>query len=338
MFLGIEIGGTKLQLGVGPGDGQTFAELVRLDVDIARGGAGIREQIAAVGPELVAKHGVKRVGYGFGGPVFGARGLVQTSHQVRGWDQFPLVEWTEQQLGVPTRLGNDCDVAALAEATYGAGRDVQTVFYVTVGTGIGGGLVIRRQIHGTDRPAAAEIGHLRPGIGATTTHSTVESVAAGPVISERVQSWLMGRGHGAVSPPVISARVQRWLIEFADEQQVNRDADELLSQVDGHVEALTTKHLSAAAIRGNVLARKSYDEATTMLGWAIAQVITLIAPDIVVVGGGVSLAGDDVFFNPLREAVDRYSFPALRKACPVVPAALGESVVVHGALALAAAE
>ncbi len=317
MYLGIEIGGTKLQLGVGPGDGQTFAEFVRLDVDSARGGAGIREQIATVGRNLVAKHRVRRVGYGFGGPVFGSRGLVQTSHQVHGWDQFPLVEWTQQQLGVPTRLGNDCDVAALAEATYGAGRTARTVFYVTVGTGIGGGLVIQRQIHGTDRPAAAEIGHLRPGIGATTTHQTVESEAAGPAIS---------------------ARVQRWLMEFADEQQVNSHAEELLSQVDGRVEALTTKHLSAAAIQGNVLAQKSYDEATTVLGWAIAQVITLIAPEVVVVGGGVSLAGEEVFFAPLRASVDLYSFPPLRNACPIVPAALGESVVVHGALALAAAE
>lgn len=338
MFLGIEIGGTKLQLGVGPGDGQTFAEFVRLDVDSARGGAGIREQIATVGRDLVAKHRVQRVGYGFGGPVFGSRGLVQTSHQVHGWDQFPLVEWTQQQLGVPTRLGNDCDVAALAEATYGAGRTARTVFYVTVGTGIGGGLVIHRQIHGTDRPAAAEIGHLRPGIGATTTSQTVESEAAGPAISARVQSWLMGRSRGPSSPPVVSARVQRWLMEFADEQQVNSHAEELLSQVDDRVEALTTKHLSAAAIRGNVLAQKSYDEATTVLGWAIAQVITLIAPDVVVVGGGVSLAGEEVFFAPLRASVDRYSFPPLRNACPIVPAALGESVVVHGALALAAAE
>ncbi len=317
MFLGIEIGGTKLQLGVGPGDGHTFAELVRLDVDITRGGAGIREQIASVGPDLVARHRVQRVGYGFGGPVFGARGLVQTSHQVPGWDQFPLVEWTKQHLGVPTRLGNDCDVAALAEATYGAGRDARTVFYVTVGTGIGGGLVMGRQIHGTDRPAAAEIGHLRPGIMATTAHDTVESIAAGPAIS---------------------ARVQKWLAELVDEDRDSDPAKELLSGVGGRLNSLTTKDLSAAANRGNAFAQKSYDEATITLGWAIAQVITLIAPDIVVVGGGVSLAGEDVFFGPLRQSVDRFSFPPLRQSCPVVPAALGESVVVHGALALAAAE
>ncbi len=317
MFLGIEIGGTKLQLGVGCGDGQTVAELVRLDVDSARGGAGISEQIANVGPALVAKHRVQRVGYGFGGPVFGARGVVQTSHQVPGWDQFPLVEWTEKQLGVPTRLGNDCDVAALAEATYGAGRDARTVFYVTVGTGIGGGLVIGRKIHGTDRPAAAEIGHLRPGRDATTSHHTVESIAAGPAIS---------------------ARVQQWLKDGARENFRQSDVSDLLHAVDGRIESLTTKHLSELAGRGNALARSSYDEATAVLGWAIAQVITLIAPDVVVVGGGVSLAGEEVFFQPLRESVDRYSFPPLRQSCPVVAAALGESVVVHGALALAAAE
>ncbi len=317
MFLGIEIGGTKLQLGVGPGDGKSFVDFVRLEVNIARGAAGIREQIAAAGRELVNKHGVQRIGYGFGGPVFGARGLVQTSHQVPGWDQFPLVEWTEQQLGVPTRLGNDCDVAALAEATYGAGREARTVFYVTVGTGIGGGLVIQRRIHGTDRPAAAEIGHLRPGLEATTAHHTVESEAAGPAIS---------------------ARVQRWLQEQVDEHNVSDPARQLLDSVAGKIDTLTTKQIADAAMYGNPLARQSYDRATTVLGWAIAQVTTIVAPDVVIIGGGVSLVGDNVFFTPLREAVDSYSFPSLRQSCPIVPAALGESVVVHGALALAAAE
>lgn len=317
MFLGIEIGGTKLQLGVGPGDGHTFVDFVRLDVDSARGGAGIRDQIAAVGPELVRKHGVRRVGYGFGGPVFGSRGIVQTSHQVAGWDQFPLVEWTQERLGVTTRLGNDCDVAALAEATYGAGREARTVFYITVGTGIGGGLVINRKIHGTDRPAAAEIGHLRPGLEATTAHYTVESRAAGPAIA---------------------ARVQRWLTELVDEDLVNTSARQLLDMVQGQISKLTTKHIAEAAVQGNVLSRKSYSDATTVLGWAIAQMMTLIAPDVVIVGGGVSLVGEEVFFEPLRDSVDSYSFPPLRGQCPVVPAALGESVVVHGALALAAAE
>jgi len=315
-YLGIEIGGTKLQFGVGPADGRTFTEFVRLDVRRERGAAGILEQIRETGRRLVAAHRVQRVGYGFGGPVFGAKGIVQKSHQVDGWDGVPLVTWTEEHLGVPTRLGNDCDVAALAEACYGAGIDCRTVFYVTVGTGIGGGFVIDRGIYGTDRPAAAEIGHLRPGLAAMSPHQTVESEAAGPGIE---------------------TRLQRRIRELVDPHVPNDDAIAFLTEVAGHSNLITAKQIASQAVRGNQLAQQVYREATDVLGWAIAQVITLLAPEIVVVGGGVSLAGEAVFFAPLREAVARYVFPPLADSYRLVSAELGERVVVHGALALAAA-
>lgn len=312
MYLGIEIGGTKLQLGVGVGQDATLVDLVRCDIDRSRGAPGILEQIQSAGRELVAKYGIARVGYGFGGPVFGDRGVVQTSHQVHGWDHFPLAEWTQQQLGVPAQLGNDCDVASLAEACYGAAREVRTSFYVTVGTGIGGGFVIDRQIYGTHRPAAAEIGHLRPGLAASDRHDTVESIAAGPGISER----LIPRLKAAAS--------------------THAAANGLKDLIAGDLEKLTTKHIGQAAIAGNSYAVEVYREATDALGWAIAQMITLLAPEMVVVGGGVSLVGEDVFFQPLRQAVARYVFPPLADDVRIVPAGLGESVVVHGALALAA--
>lgn len=312
MYLGIEIGGTKLQFGVGPGDGQTFVDFVRCDIDRQRGAVGIQSQILDVGRRLVRDHAIERIGYGFGGPVFGAQGIVQTSHQVHGWDRFPLVAWTESELRVPARLGNDCDVAALAEACYGAGREVRSTFYVTVGTGIGGGFVVDRRIHGTDRPAAAEIGHLRPGLAARDRHDTVESIAAGPGISERLQQRL---AQSNSSDPAVA---------------------DLLQRAGGAAADLTTRHIGEAAIAGNPFALEVYREATDVLGWAIAQAITLVAPQVVVVGGGVSLVGDAVFFRPLRESVARYVFPPLAESYSVVPAALGESVVVHGALALAA--
>ncbi|MBS0204369.1 MAG: ROK family protein [Planctomycetes bacterium] len=314
MYLGIEIGGTKLQLGVGHGDGSDFVAFERRDVQIARGGAGIREQIRDVGRELVARYNVQRIGYGFGGPVLGAQGIVQTSHQVSGWDNFPMVEWTQKELGVPTTLGNDCDVACLAEACFGAGRKAHSVFYVTVGTGIGGGLVFDRKIHGTTRPAAAEIGHLRPGLEATGHHDTVEFRSAGPGIATATQTTLeklLAEGHSS------------------------RDLADLLDRCGGHLEALSTKSIGEAALAGNQLARNEYVAATRVLGWAIAQVITIVAPEVVVVGGGVSLVGEQIFFAPLRQAVSQYAFPPLAKSYQVVPAALGESVVVQGALALA---
>ncbi len=311
MFLGIEIGGTKLQLGVGAGDGADFVTLERRDVQLSRGGAGIRDQIRSVGRELIGRYDIERVGIGFGGPVFGSRGIVQTSHQVTGWDNFPLAEWCETELGRPTRLGNDCDCAALAEASFGAGRGRKTVFYITVGTGIGGGLVIDGRVHGTDRPAAAEIGHLRLGREAGPD---VEAVAAGPAIARELQQRL--------------AEAHR-----ADPRQL--DVVDLLQRCHGDPLELTTKLIGEAAGEGNRLAAQVYRDAATHLGWAISQMITLIAPEIVVIGGGVSLAGETVFFEPLRKAVDDFAFGPLRHQVQIVPASLGESVVVHGALALA---
>src|SRR5580700_8723591 len=182
MFLGIEIGGTKLQLGVGTGTGPPFAGFRRLDVDAGRGAHGIREQIAQTGRELLAEFPIRAIGFGFGGPINAAAGIVTTSHQVEGWDNFPLAEWCTKTFGVPTYLGNDCDMAALAEARFGAGRGKRSVFYVTVGTGVGGGLVLDGSLYGSRRPAIAEIGHMRPGLDATESNQTVESLASGPGI------------------------------------------------------------------------------------------------------------------------------------------------------------
>lgn len=313
MYLGIEIGGTKLQLGVGRGDGSEFVALERRNVDLQRGGEGIRDQIREVGRQLIAAHAIQRIGIGFGGPVFGSRGVVQTSHQVSGWTNFPLSAWCESELGRPTRLGNDCDCAALAEACFGAGRDKRSVFYVTVGTGIGGGFVIDRKIYGTDRPASAEIGHLRPQ-GEQGTPD-VEKIAAGPGIVNRLRALI------------------------ADVQQrhpQDKDALALLQLCGGHLESLTAKQIADVAHRGNRWTEQVLAQATETLGWAVAQMITLLAPEIVVIGGGVSLIGEKLFFQPVRQAVDKSVFEQLRGSAEIVPAMLGESVVVHGATALAA--
>lgn len=312
MFLGIEIGGTKLQLGVGSGDGEDFSAFERRDVNPERGGEGIREQIRDVGRDLLTKFPIERVGIGFGGPVLGSKGIVQTSHQISGWTNFPLAAWCETELGKPTRLGNDCDCAALAEACFGAGKGKRSLFYITVGTGIGGGLVIDQKVHGTDRPAAAEIGHLRPGFEGSLD---VESQAAGPAIAKALQ---------------------KIIAELHSTDPQNTDLAELNTRCRGEWDQLTTKQIGEAAVQGNRLARRVYADASRVLGWAIGQMITLIAPEVVVVGGGVSLVGEDVFFQPLRAAAEQATFEQLRGSALILPASLGESVVVHGALALAA--
>src|SRR5438067_13513412 len=136
-YLGIEIGGTKLQLGVGADDG-VLAALWRGAVDVAAGPKGIRGQITAAVPELLAQANLDRsrlkgVGIGFGGPVDDGTRTVVKSHQIEGWDNFPLADWVSELVGLPAALGNDADAAGLAEALDGAGKGLWPILYITLG-------------------------------------------------------------------------------------------------------------------------------------------------------------------------------------------------------------
>ncbi|RMG33706.1 MAG: ROK family protein, partial [Planctomycetota bacterium] len=192
---------------------------------------------------------------------------------------------------------------------------------VTVGTGIGGGLVVGGALYGSERtarpggppPATCEIGHLRPGPDAESPQETVESIASGLGMETRARRLLAA--------------------EAADPEQSDARFD-LLSRC-GTPEALSAEHLAEAALDGNELALAIIGDAVRTLGWAIAQVITLLAPDVVVVGGGVSMMPASLFWQPLRDHVATYVFPPLREHAILTRAALQEAVVVHGALALA---
>ncbi len=340
MFLGIEIGGTKLQLGVGAGDGSEFVALQRYDVDASRGATGILEQIEKSATALMQRHEISRIGIGFGGPVDSSTGRVIKSHQIDGWDDLPLVQWCERTLGLSTALGNDCDVAALAEARFGAGHGKRIVVFVTVGTGVGGGLVIDGNLHGAGRPAVAEIGHLRPGLHFDRPDATVESLASGWGIVATAQSLLAdvvthSLEHLRRDDERIDRRLIRQRLEIARQADQEFFAD-LRHRCGNNIEQLTAKMIAQAAAEGNEVAREVVQHACEVLGWAIAQVITLVAPEVVVIGGGVSLIGEQMFFQPLRQQICRFVFPPLIDSYEIVPAKLGELVVVHGAMALAA--
>ena len=340
MYLGIEIGGTKLQLGVGAGDGSPLVVVERLDVDRTAGASGIRDRIAEVGRDLIAAHGVKAVGIAFGGPIDAVAGRTIRSHQIDGWNDFPIVDWCRQTLGRPVGLANDADTAGMAEARFGAGRGRRVVFYITVGSGIGGAIILDGRIFGGGSGVAGEIGHLRPGLHADRPEMTVESIASGWAITAAAQTRLTDRFSHSLGQITSSGRpedaesVRQRLIE-AEEAEEEFAAD-LLERCDGQIDQITTKLLAQAANDGNRLAEEVFRHAVQTLGWAVAQMISLLSPEVVVVGGGVSLVGESLFFSPLRAEVNRYVFPPLRGTYRILPSALGEEVVVHGAVALAA--
>lgn len=311
MFLGIEIGGTKLQLGVGPGDG-TMAGLWRGVVDVDSGAAGIRRQIMQAVPELllqarIEQGQIRSVGIGFGGPVDDARRTVIKSHQIEGWDDFPLADWIGEMLGLPAILGNDADVAGLAEALFGAGQGLSPVFYITIGSGIGGGLIIDGEIYRGCGRGAAEIGHLivKHLSGHSLTEGPLESFASGWGI-EQSAAGALKQGHGTHS--VLARNPAR---------------------------SITARDVAAAAEQGDEFAKRILQAAWSDLADAISQVIALLCPRRIVIGGGVSLMGEKLLFDPLRKLVAQRAFAPFADCYEILPAALGELVVVHGALALA---
>jgi glucokinase len=321
-LLGIEIGGTKLQLGIGRGRGQIVA-LRRLAIDPARQAPGIREQIAEALPSLLAEAHLGRavigaVGVGFGGPVDTGRGRIERSYQIEGWEDFPLGDWIRQELHIPeVVVHNDADTAGLAESRFGAGKGHSPLLYMTVGSGIGGALIIHDRIYRGFGKGAGEIGHLMVPVfddqGRPTRLMELEQVASG---------WAIARaGQGLVDSGT-----------FAEEDPTSGDN---LDEADGREPRRVTGWMVAQAARRGVPEAISIVVRGQMaIGFALAQAIALAAPRRIVIGGGVSLIGSD-WFDGIRQFVDHFVFTPFAGGFEIVPAALGEEVVVHGALALA---
>jgi glucokinase len=294
LAVGVEIGGTKLQAGIGLRDGKLIA-LVRRPVDPALGGAGIREQIPSLVEEALVQAKcpmgeVAGVGIGFGGPVDSKRGRILVSHQIEGWTDFPLRDWLQKKVEVPVVLQNDAKSAALAEATLGAGKGLKRIFYITVGSGVGGGLVIDGVPDTGQGLGAGEIGHTWVPDPDTGKPDKLEHVASG------------------------------WSIGKRGSRRLGRE--------------LSGAEVAALAAKGDAAAVRTVQDSAEALAIGIGNVLALLHPERFVVGGGVSLMGD-LWWGPLKKALaERFAFKPFAETFDVVPAALGEEVVVIGATLL----
>jgi glucokinase len=295
----IEIGGTKLQLAVGTSAGEIL-DRQRFAVDPAAGAAGIREEIAAALPGIVAQWRPAAIGVGYGGPVDRRTGHVVKSHHVSGWEGFPLGEWLADIAGLPVAVDNDANVAALGEALHGAGRGCDPVFYVTLGSGVGGGLVCGGRIFHGAGMGEAEIGHLRLG-------------PAGEITEYYCSGWSLDRRIREAAAKAPASPLAR-LVQASPGQGAH--------------------HLGPALAAGDPLAAEILDGAAEKLALALSHVGHLCHPQVIVLGGGVALLGE-----PLRQAVathlGRFMMEALRPGPRVALTTLREDAVPVGAIALA---
>lgn len=295
-YLGLDFGGTKLAVGVADENGALLAARRALTVAEAGPKGALGEMRALVAELGEVARDLAGVGVSFGGPVAADRQRTLLSHHGPGWEDFPLVRWVADLWPGPVEMDNDANAAALGEARFGAARGYRNSLYLTVSTGIGGGIVIDGQLYRGSRGLSGEIGHtiVRPGgpLCPCGKRGCLEAVAAGP---------MMGRAYAELS----------------------RSS-----------EAPTAEEVFRRAAAGDPLARTVLNDAIDGLALGIANAINLLDPDIVVIGGGVSQAGE-ALFGPLRAAERQYAAPSPPGAVPIVPAALGPSVGILGAVALA---
>ena len=298
-FLGIEIGGTKLQAVVGD-ESCVIRERRRFQVDRERGAQGIRAQLQAALPELLAQWRPASVGVGFGGPVNWRAGRICRSHQIEGWSEFDLGGWLHELVRVPVEVENDANLAAFGEALQGAGKGFNPVFYVTLGSGVGGGLVVDGRIYHGATPGEAEIGHVRLD-------------RLGTIVEKRCSGW------------AVDEKIRRLKA---------KEPGSLLARLTKDCQGGEARFLPQALEANDPGAGAILRETAEDLAFALSHVTLLFHPEVIVIGGGLALTGE-----PLRAAVAQALPQFLMEVFGAGPeirlAALKEDAVPVGALLLA---
>jgi glucokinase len=314
-IVGIDLGGTNIAAAALPIDGSAVlafgSRLTRADLGADAVTARIAEAIEDVIAEVSRDTGAARadflgVGMGAPGPLDRERGIVIVAPNL-GWKNYGLRDRITATVNLPATLDNDANCATVGEWWCGAARGARNVVGITIGTGIGGGLILNGDLYHGSSDVAGEIGH-------TTIDSTgrrckcgnygcLEAYASGPAIAERAREALAG-----------------------DEESI------LPRLVGGDLQKITARTVYDAALKGDETAREVVRDTARFLGTGLANLLNIVNPDVVVLAGGVTEAGD-ALFEPLRAEVKRRAFRPAVDACRIVPGMLGGSAGVVGAVA-----
>lgn len=307
--LGLDIGGTKLAAAVVTADGQTHALTVQ-PTQRHDGPDRILQRLFDMGNSAIAASAldgidaIQAVGISCGGPLDATAGVLQSPLHLPGWINVPIVAMAAREFDAPAVLENDATAAALGEFRYGAGVGVSTLLYLTISTGIGGGAVIDGRLHRGAAGNGGEYGHIMVSPGGRPClcgrNGCLEAYASGTSIALRANE--------AVSAHPRSSLATLTTIKAED--------------------------VSSAAVAGDEFAVSLWNETTELLSVAITDLVNIFEPDLVVLGGGVTHAGD-ALLDPVRRTVLATAMKPAAKAARIQLAALGDAVCVVGAAALA---
>jgi glucokinase len=308
--IGVDVGGTKVLGGVVDELG-TVVKTARRDTP-REGGAALTQAIADVAKELMNEFTIDSVGVSAAGFVSSDRKTMLATPNIAGWNGVDLDYQLTSLIGLPVVIENDANAAAWGEARFGAGRGKRHMLMLTVGTGIGGGIVVNGELYRGAFGIAAEIGHIRVvpeghlcGCGA---RGCFEQYGSGNALMRHAREAI------AASPDI---------------------ARNLLSRGDGTLEGLTGKAITDAARDGDAVALAAFNTTAQWLGAGIASLAVVLDPECVVIGGGVIDAGE-ILLKPTREALERSMPFAGKHPYPeIIGAQLGNEAGLVGVADLA---
>jgi glucokinase len=311
-IVGVDIGGTNVVVGALPEDGSQLVGTRKIPTEAGRGPKHVVDRIVGLigeAMDAVEAAGADRadvvgVGIGSPGPLDRGTGTVIETPNL-GWRNFPLRDLISNAVDLPATLDNDANCATYGEWWLGAGRNVDTLVGLTLGTGIGGGIVLNGKLYHGVNDAAGELGH-------TTIDSTGRKCKCGNY----------GCLEAYASGPAIALRAAEGLESGAESI--------LPDLVGGRLEAITAAVVYEAVVLGDAFAEEVMKETAKFLGAGIANIINSLNPEMVVVAGGVTRAGE-MLFRPLRAEVRRRAFKHAEEACRIVPGALEGTAGVIGA-------
>lgn len=308
--IGIDVGGTKVLGGVVDENGKVIAT-ARKDTP-RQGGSALTQTIADIAQELIQSHDIESVGVSAAGFVSSDRKTMLATPNIADWNGVNLDAELTKLIGLDVIIENDANAAAWGEAKFGAGRNQDHMMMLTVGTGIGGGIVVNGSLYRGAFGIAAEFGHMRVvpdghlcGCGA---RGCFEQYASGNALLRHAREAI------SASPEI---------------------ARNLLSRGDGTVEGLTGKAITEAARDGDPVALAAFNTTGQWLGAGIATLSVILDPACVVIGGGVIDAGE-ILLKPTREALERTMPFAGKHPYPqIIAAELGNEAGLVGVADLA---
>ncbi len=262
-------------------------------------------------PERLQDSRILRVGVAVGGLVDAQQGVVQKLHHAHGWDNFPLQDYFAARLAAPCIIDNNANAAALAEVVRGVGSGERVVLYVGLGRGIGGGLVVNGHIyHGTTN-IAGEIGHL--------------------LVKENGPKCSCG-GFGHLEAIASAQAIVRAILALSIEYP---DTERAIQRITGsRAESITAAQVFQLAANGDTIAQKVIQEVQTYLAIALTNIIHIVNPSMIILGGTVAQAGD-LLISPLQEQVRSLCLPTARQSFQMVQSSLGADANLVGAVTLA---